>query len=137
MSINEKLFKISADHLIRQSCKALSYWGDSSNDWGDSSNELKPATCVFRNEHGLKCAVGALIGDVHYSKNLEGWDVENFLVRNAIESTHNIVLDETIVSMLWSLQEIHDHSAPIEWSRKLTDLADELGFDWTPPEVPV
>jgi hypothetical protein len=128
MNINEKLFNISADHLIRQSCKALTYWAD-------SSNELTPTTCVYRNENGLKCAVGALIGDVHYRKDLEGWDVENLLVRNAIESTHNIVLDETIVSMLWSLQEIHDHSAPIEWSRKLTDLAAQLGFDWTPPEV--
>ena len=132
MNVNEKLFNLSADHLIRQGCKALVYY-----EWGDSNNEVKPTSCVFRNDQGLKCAVGALIGDDHYSKNLEGFDVANYYVKNAIESTHNIVLDETIISMLWSLQEIHDHSAPIEWSQKLTDLAVKLGFDWTPSEVSV
>jgi hypothetical protein len=133
MNVNEKLFKISADHLIRQGrkCECYAYVCD------ELRNELLTNNCVYRNHRGFRDAVGALISDEQYKYSLEDCPASSNCVKNAIADSHNIKVDEINDIMILRLQEVHDHTEPGEWSQKLTDLADQLGFHWTPPEVPV
>ena len=130
MNINETLFKLSADHLIRQGRKAENYF--------EGKNSTCNA-CAYRSKDNLKCAIGALISDDQYSEDLERFLPFDHHIHNAIALTHNISiskLDKTSDRMFAMLQGIHDFSEPSEWAQKLTDLAAEMGFDWSAPVTP-
>jgi hypothetical protein len=130
MNINEKLFVISADHLMRQGRKAENY--------GEGNHSLSNV-CAYRTKDNLKCAIGVLIADDHYSEALERFLPFDHQIHNAIALTHNISiskLDKTSDRMFSMLQGIHDYSEPSEWAQKLTDLAAEMGFDWSAPVTP-
>lgn len=53
---NQETFDIVARHLVKQGCRSYEY------GFG----------CVYRSSDGKKCAVGALIPDELYSKEMEG-----------------------------------------------------------------
>jgi hypothetical protein len=125
VSINEKLFRISADHLILQGRKCILH-PDEYGKFKSTNN------CALRNKEGLKCAVGALISDEYYNDGLEAFNVYTNHIKKAIASSQGIPEGEVNSTMIWSLQIIHDDLDPSEWSQELTDFANLMGFNWTP-----
>jgi hypothetical protein len=120
MSINEKLFRIAADHLVSQGAM--------------SANEYD--TCAYRGVSGRMCAVGVLISDDHYDLKIEGTAIAKYPedeILTAIAVSHNVDEKDLDVDILISLQRIHDEIDPDRWVISLENKAKELGFNWTPP----
>ncbi len=130
MSMTEQeIFDRVATHLLKQGRKAtelaaISHGGDSM------------LRCRYRTDDGLRCAVGCLIPDEVYTPAIEGVTVFEvaekliptdaravFLFLSALESSgidHN---DGALMSLLQSLQELHDASEPEAWPEELAKLA--------------
>ena len=123
MNINEALFKLSADHLIKQGKEAV-------------KDEFE---CVYRcHSTGRKCAVGALISDDHYDPDIEGYTIKSCdLILELIARSNNVPVESINVDVMNALQFIHDEHDPIDWPIALTKKAQEFGFNWTAPEVSV
>ena len=68
--------------------------------------------CQYRGPGGTKCAVGCLIPDEAYSRDMEGWPVENVVVsfgNNSAEPRPGFpVWLEDNASLLACLQAVHD-----------------------------
>ena len=54
----QEMFDTMAAHLLKQGERSVS--------------PINPQQCRYRGDHGLKCAVGALIKDKFYKPSLEG-----------------------------------------------------------------
>ena len=119
MDINEELFNLSADHLIRQGCKAENY----------------EESCFYHcHSTGRKCAIGVLIHSEFYNPEFEGNPIEDKIL-NAIALSNCVDPNDINVKMLAALQAIHDDETPDNWGLYLENKAKELGFNWTPPEL--
>lgn len=92
-------------------------------------------TCQYRNNNGLKCAVGCFIADDEYDERMEnkGWRP---LLANYTGTliNPNFNLGEAHVELLVRLQGIHDGYTPDTWKTHLEILATEENF--TCPELP-
>ena len=121
MTINETLFKLSADHLIRQ------------GEVSENKEEFRVYRC---HSTGRMCAVGVLIHSEFYDPEFEGNPIEN-KVLNAIALSNCVDPNDIDIKMLAALQTIHDYVTPDNWGIYLENKAKELGFNWTPPEVSV
>lgn len=64
-------------------------------------------SCEYRTENGLKCAVGCLIKDKFYNKNIEGCALIDDRVSLALEKS-GVKLTESILDTLGILQDFHD-----------------------------
>jgi hypothetical protein len=120
---DEKLFRISADHLISQGKKSIRI---------DSRNKER---CAYRGVDGTKCAIGVLIDDEHYEPYMEYISVESegengLAIRDAIGDTHDDF--DFNISMLVRLQRIHDTKDVSDWPNALIDLANKYRINWTP-----
>lgn len=82
-----------------------------------SSLEEDSRICLYRGPNGLKCAIGGLIADEHYSSMIESQGVEHPKVVEALKAS-GIPVDDTMftdLTFLRALQRIHDFSEPSEW----------------------
>ncbi len=79
--------------------------------------------CVYRGKDGLKCAIGCLITDEHYSPGLEGMGVERPKVLEALAKSISVSVHELDAIFLERLQVIHDTAYIETWAEKLEDLA--------------
>jgi hypothetical protein len=115
------IFDKVCDHLISQ---------------GERSRLNGGNTCVYLNAKGLKCAVGCLIPNKHYTFELEGIslfvDRENSkLLYEVLEKSIGKLTKDT-VEILMSLQDIHDSGDVSKWAVSLRDLATK--FSLTQPK---
>jgi len=88
------LIKISEtirDHLIKQNAQAI-------------DNGL----CCYRTDSGLKCAVGCLITDEHYSSNMEHRPAKDGRVVRAIIESLGIEWNYKVEGLLTAWQAYHD-----------------------------
>lgn len=76
---------------------------------------MKDGGCAYRGEEGTMCAVGCLIDDKVYSKELEGhslWDEnlddEENQVTTAVENSIGRPITTKEFNMLQELQQLHD-----------------------------
>lgn len=74
--------------------------------------------CLYRGPDGLKCAAGALIPDDDYSSGVEGLPVISVPY---FENAYCVVLIE-------SLQRCHDNIEPVDWLKRLEEVAAERGL---------
>ena len=73
-------------------------------------------TCLYRNGYGLSCAIGVLINDDNYRKELESHDITNTEVSIAVANSLNSPpLSSGDREFLGALQDIHDYSEPQYW----------------------
>ena len=79
----------------------------------------EPPNCAYRGEHGLKCAIGTLISDEEYSRDMESKSVTELLSRFPSLAFANINH-----GFLSQLQQVHDGS--FDW-----DDPDQLKLDMT------
>ena len=90
-------------------------------------------SCRYRDPEGRKCAIGCLIPDIEYVKEMEGKDVGDLisgnllnLLRSAEFYRHRKLLD--------GLQKIHDKANSFdEWERQWRMLADDMQLKYPKP----
>lgn len=75
--------------------------------------------CAYRGDHGLTCAVGCLIDDKFYNRELEGLRITSYEVRRAVERSQHVRLTQDELSMLFDLQQMHDNTPVAYWKEKL------------------
>lgn len=78
------------------------------------------ASCMYRGMNGLKCAVGCLISDEFYDKDLENGSVGPEVMGAVCKSLGiDSQYDELLRIMLQRLQTVHDQNKPEYWDREL------------------
>lgn len=109
----QEMFDVSATHLLAQ--------GKRANDGGLSG-------CRYRSNDGCKCAVGALIPDELYTKELEGRMASTVLAK--LEDQLTPLWDqEPTLQLLRRLQYVHDCEEPAIWREHLGRIAMQHGLD--------
>jgi hypothetical protein len=83
-------------------------------------------TCMYRDPDGLKCAVGMVIADEHYSPTFEGVAALNYKVCDALIASGRITgPNDCRLDLLAQLQEVHDHIQVVNWPGALRRLAEK------------
>lgn len=104
-----EIFDKVKSHLLTQNARARNHRGE----------------CVYRSDSGRKCAIGCLIEDEHYSKDLESYALEAMSVRGALQKS-GIDMGFGELVMLEKLRNIHDQSPIANWPRELDELEKEV-----------
>lgn len=104
----QEVFDTVATHLIKQGERSASY-----------------TECLYKDGLGRSCAIGCLIKDKYYSRDLEGKKAIQGQVVNALAKSLNTTPENIWDNSgsLLALQSIHDDSMPEEWNKKLKDFA--------------
>jgi hypothetical protein len=95
-----------ARHLLRQGRRSVSEEGG----------------CLYRSPDGCMCAVGCLIDDEHYTREIEHHLIYERRVIDALRGSGVDLLDGVTV-MLRSLQVVHDGVDPLDWAIELRGVA--------------
>lgn len=117
---DQEVFDKVARHLLTQGCKSIS-----------------GGNCAYRGEGRTKCAIGCLIEDNLYDPDFEGVAVnsftpkeEHFLYKRvlALRSvlTGNVTNNLTLLS---SLQRVHDQTPTCDWKYGLRNVANQLSLN--------
>jgi len=108
----QEMFDTAAKHLLTQRTRSVSEDGN---------------YCNYRGPQGRMCAIGPMIPDEKYSPDMEGWEVGNGVVWNAMGLDSDDRGD--LETLARKLQHIHDALAPTAWPYKLLDLALEYNLN--------
>ena len=111
----QAVFDHCAQHLIEQ--------GKQSRFADDLS-----AGCAYRGSGGEACAVGCLIPDAYYTREIEGLSVGDILLREAEYLGPLWVFIERHAALLNNLQIVHDEDATARWRQELRLVADRFGL---------
>lgn len=84
-------------------------------------------SCAYKNDKGLKCAVGCLIKDEHYTGAIEGFSCEDMNVRDSLFKSG---VGPYYLKMLNALQAIHDGCSVSNWEQELKVAASIYGVKW-------
>jgi len=107
----QKIFDRVKNHLLTQNAKAV--------------RNLTTAGqgCAYRGLNDTKCAIGCLIDDAFYHKELEGCGVQEKLVVGALCASLGTKMNTKDISFLGELQIIHDNYLPLAWKTELRSFA--------------
>ena len=76
--------------------------------------------CKYRDyDNGRKCAIGCLIPDAEYKKNMEGSSIFGLAEEGRLPSS----LEELNLELLDELQTVHDYREPSTWLQQLGTIA--------------
>ena len=81
--------------------------------------------CVYHSSSGLKCAIGCLITDEVYRPSLEGVDLTDRELWDALLDS-GIDMGGKTLSILQMLQNVHDSNEPSDWSRAIDTVEMQL-----------
>ena len=110
---SQEVFDTVASHLLKQKAK-------SSVD-GDHTD------CLYRDPNGNMCAIGCLIPDDKYTKDIEGENMH--VLANKIGEVIPIITDASDEeSFLQDLQDIHDDRLVESWPDALEKFAQEYNL---------
>jgi hypothetical protein len=101
---DQEAFERSARHLLQQ---------------GERSLLESRATCAYRGQRGLTCAVGCLIPDDEYDTELE--EKNAAAIVSQVPALHGVS-----VRLLGRLQSIHDYEVPSLWRLALEQLSKDF-----------
>lgn len=88
---DQEIFDRVATHLLRQNAVAS-----------------RGGCCVYRDDQGRKCAVGALIPDEIYSPRMEGHNISNLWASVPGDCRERAAFAEKHWQLLRALQSVHD-----------------------------
>lgn len=108
---NQEIFNKVTAHLLKQGAKALADGGG----------------CRYRATDGKMCAIGALIKEEHYHKDLESHNIFDYGVQTALRYS-GISAGEDRLPFLGRLQAVHDYREPHEWGHALRGIADRFNL---------
>lgn len=116
---NQEAFNTVCEHLMEQRCKA------------------KTGTfCVYKNEKGLKCAVGSLIPDEEYKPAMDGkFDLSGAMLYHLLDPKHEFfvpALEKVSEQLLIHLRNVHDNQDVKDWADSLIDVG--IKFDLSIPK---
>ena len=97
------VFNKVSEHLLAQNARALS---------------VADLSCVYRSNSGLKCAVGCLIKDEFYSRELEGRYVRTNVIESVLKLS-GVPITEEVLKLLEELQQLHDFVKTEGWVAEL------------------
>ena len=106
------VFNKVSEHLLAQNDRSLSLAG---------------LYCVYRSNSGLKCAVGCLIKDEFYSRELEGRYVRTNVIESVLKLS-GVPITEEVLKLLEELQRLHDYVTPVGWPAGLAQI--KINFFW-------
>ena len=111
----QQIFDKTASHLLKQGVQSV---------LADVVN-----TCAYRGQGGSMCAVGCLINNDSYRRNLEGKPVTCKKVQKALRNSGiEFDADGQVMRLLTMLQTMHDTKEESDWAASLSALANELGL---------
>mgnify|MGYP006106210197 FL=1 len=113
-NIEQELFNRVKTHLLNQGAKA---------ETDESTHGIN--MCQYHAESGLKCAVGCLITDEVYRPSLEGVDLTDRELWDALLDS-GIDMGGKTLSILQMLQNVHDSNEPSDWSRAIDTVEMQL-----------
>lgn len=94
----QEIFDKVAQHLITQGKPSASY----------DNEGIKH--CLYRGPDGTKCAVGCLIPDEEYSKDIESYRVRHIIEVSLTEGINPVISSfSNDVNLLHDLQKVHDY----------------------------
>lgn len=105
--IEQETFNRVKTHLLNQGAKA---------ETEESTHGIN--MCQYHAKSGLKCAVGCLINDNVYDFSMEGLDLTDRKLWNALIDS-GIDMSGKTLSILQKLQHVHDSNDPSDWSRAI------------------
>lgn len=118
---NQQIFTKVKNHLLKQNAKSKK----SGSVWYG---------CAYRGSKGRKCAVGCLISDKEYCKDMEGASVEELILGRhrhfpdgqyrTYNSPSNLKLRS--VHLLQELQFVHDDEDVKDWKECLKSIAKDF-----------
>jgi hypothetical protein len=110
--LEQRVFEWVAAHLIHQNAKAYSD---------------EHAGCMYLDENGRKCAVGALITAENYDPTFEGiygMAASAAPVRAALSRSLSVPVENLPGTVfLHELQRLHDDASPEDWPAELVEFA--------------
>ena len=120
---NQQAFDTMVQHLRKQGKRSVEL------------NYVGMSGCKYRNSDGLRCAIGALIPDAVYRKEMEGQAIDRLLINKRDRFPQLCKLFEGIDEQLLSdMQNIHDFNEPDRWERQFELCADAYNLNYTAPE---
>ena len=102
---NQEAYNTVRKHLLKQDKKCLKDTG----------------MCMYRNDSGLKCALGALIPNYMYNAEMEGGAIQKLFKKFPVLRKH---LEDVDIGMLMCLQSVHDNDPIHRWDDSLNDIAE-------------
>lgn len=108
----QDIFDQAANHLLAQN---------------ERSSEEFGAGCTYRNNDGLKCAVGCFISDDEYRPDMEGNSVDSVISEQGLQVGDDVAL------LLRKLQDLHDNKDVHDWESELERLAQIFELTFTKP----
>lgn len=115
----QEIFDRVSQHLLAQNARSVR---QSDEGW---------TTCAYRGHDGKSCAVGCLIADTDYSKDLEGLSIENPKVQAALGVV--LATDTRALDLLSQLQLMHDRYSIGLWPTRLGHIAKDFGLKGAQP----
>jgi hypothetical protein len=116
---DRQIFERVRDHLLRQNKQSVAV-----DSWDGSTR------CRYRTNDGLACAVGCLIEDNYYSKDMEGNHAGTESVCKAVAQSLRLKgLKPSTVTLLRDLQRVHDEFTPDEWSDELAIVGENFSSE--------
>lgn len=113
------VFDTVARHLLAQGVACI-----------DLYDRTGTNVCRYRNNSGLKCAIGCLIPDERYGEWIEGASVNSERVLDAIDPAYGPIMKGTTDFQLLSrLQSVHDYRPVDTWYARLADVAVDFGLN--------
>lgn len=85
--------------------------------------------CMYRGPNGTKCAIGHLIEDSEYVKEMEGKSFYALIIRygDSIKAMENLSDNEKY--LLYDLQTVHDCFVPLDWMGEWGRIAPRYNLD--------
>jgi hypothetical protein len=118
MLTKQEIFDKVSTHLLRQNARSHFAY--------DTEYPYVKPSCAYRNEKGLKCAVGCLISDEAYTSEIENLNVLDEKVLDVLGLSGVDVKNEETMDMLCILQELHDWQEEGDWKYGLANIADSF-----------
>ena len=114
----QETFDTVANHLLTQNKRSVVYMGDDQRE-----------SCAYRTPDGLMCAVGCLIPDDKYTKDVEGVNVRGLADQDQeAQMIPKITDSDDEFHFLMAIQDIHDGINPIDWPHALTVFAQDFNL---------
>lgn len=124
----QQVFDRVARHLLEQGKKSLTVAGSNPKNY----------TCLYRGPGGTKCAVGAIIPDELYCKEIDNLDEPAAVMPGGGVSDDSDGLLQQILweagvpadgyALLDKLQDVHDGYDVEQWPQQLREVAGRFGL---------
>lgn len=135
---NLNAYRYIRDHLLKQNSKAM--LGNTCRYRGMNSYKIhdedlnKDILCLDNSEYwdGTSCAVGCLITDDAYSSLMEGDGLSSYIVEAVQESNPNWEMDEESVTVLETMQHLHDRVNVSYWKDVIHSMDEYIASSEVP-----